>query len=70
MRARSPGLTTVHIGNGRVSDTCGALAADVAFAKDSLAIELESRGAPFHRFETLVEVIPHLEKILSSQQTD
>ena len=32
-----PGAATVHIGNGRVSDPCGALAADVVFAKDSLA---------------------------------
>ena len=64
MRARSPGVMTVHIGNGRVSDTCGALAADIAFAKDSLATELESRGAPFHPYESLAEIIPQLEKLL------
>ncbi len=64
MRGRSPGVTTVHIGNGRVSDTCGALAADIAFAKDSLATELESRGAPFYAYESLAEVIPHLERLL------
>ncbi len=64
MRTRHPHVTTVHIGNGRVSDTCGALAADVAFAKDSLAIELESRGAAFFRFESLDDVIPHLDRLL------
>jgi len=64
MRDRSPGVTTVHIGNGRVSDTCGALAADVAFAKDSLATELESRGAPYYPYESLAEIIPHLEGLL------
>jgi alpha-galactosidase len=64
MRARSPGVTTVHIGNGRVSDTCGALAADIAFAKDSLATELETRGVPYTAYESLAEVIPHLERLL------
>jgi alpha-galactosidase len=63
-RSEHPGATTVHIGNGRVSDTCGALAADVAFAKDSLAVELERRGAPFERFETLGDVLPALERLL------
>ena len=58
-RARARHL--VHIGNGRVSDTCGALAADTAFAKDSLARDASSkRGAPFVRFATLHDVIPHL----------
>ena len=41
-----------------------ALAADVAFAKDSLAPELERRGAPFEPFETLLDVIPVLEGLL------
>ena len=59
-----PGVTTVHIGNGRVSDTCGAVAADVAFAKGSLAEELERRGVPYHSFETLLDVIPYLEGLL------
>ena len=53
LRAASPRTHLVHIGNGRVSDTCGALAADTAFAKDSLAEELEKRGVPFVRFATL-----------------
>ena len=63
-RSARPGTTLVHIGNGRVSDLCGAIAADLAFAKDSLAVELESLGVPFERFETLREVIPHLERLL------
>ena len=54
----------MHIGNGRVSDLCGAIAADLAFAKDSLAEELESRGVAFERFETLRDVIPQLEQLL------
>ena len=59
-RAEWPGATLVHVGNGRVSDLCGALAADVAFAKDSLAVELEARVHPFERFETLRDVITRL----------
>jgi 2,3-diketo-5-methylthio-1-phosphopentane phosphatase len=64
-RAEHPRATLVHIGNGRVSDTCGALAADLAFAKDSLALELERRGARFEAFATLRDVIPHLERALA-----
>jgi 2-hydroxy-3-keto-5-methylthiopentenyl-1-phosphate phosphatase len=63
-RSARPGTTLVHIGNGRVSDLCGAIAADLAFAKDSLAEELESRGVAFERFETLRDVIPQLEQLL------
>ena len=66
-RASHPGALLVHIGNGRVSDTCGALAADVAFAKDSLAAELERRGAPYESFETLLDVIPRLDALLRPQ---
>jgi 2-hydroxy-3-keto-5-methylthiopentenyl-1-phosphate phosphatase len=54
----------VHIGNGRVSDTCGALAADLVFAKDSLAIELARRGVDYEPFDTLHDVIAHLEKFI------
>ncbi len=64
-RSDHPGTTTVHIGNGRVSDLCGALAADHAFAKDSLAKELGERGVPFQRFDTLLDVIPRLESLLA-----
>ena len=62
-RAAHPGAVCVHIGNGRVSDSCGAVEADAAFAKDSLATALERRGEPFTRFETLHDVIPALEAL-------
>lgn len=62
-RRHHPGVTLVHVGNGRVSDLCGALAADVAFAKGSLAEALGRRGAPFVRFETLHDVVAHLESM-------
>jgi alpha-galactosidase len=65
-RRGTPGATLVHIGNGRVSDLCGALAADVVFAKDSLATELARREVPFQRFETLLDVIPGLERLLGT----
>jgi alpha-galactosidase len=60
-RLGHPGSRIVHIGNGRVSDLCGALAADVAFAKGSLAEALAERKAPFERFETLHDVVAGLE---------
>lgn len=66
VRAEHPDATLVHIGNGRVSDYCGAVAADLAFAKDTLAIELEKHGEAFERFETLHDVIPRLEAILAT----
>ena len=62
----APHATLVHIGNGRVSDLCGALAADVVFAKDSLATELERRAIPFEPFATLLDVIPGLERLLAA----
>jgi 2,3-diketo-5-methylthio-1-phosphopentane phosphatase len=66
-RASHPGALLVHVGNGRVSDLCGALAADVAFAKDSLAVELTRRGVAFRPFETLHDVIPALEDLLAER---
>jgi alpha-galactosidase len=63
-RREHPDVTAVHIGNGRVSDTCGSLAADAVFAKDSLAEELERRGVPFEPFTTLRDVLPSLERLL------
>jgi 2-hydroxy-3-keto-5-methylthiopentenyl-1-phosphate phosphatase len=51
----------VHIGNGRVSDTCGAIEADLAFAKETLADELRHRGVGFEPFEDLHEVVDALE---------
>jgi 2-hydroxy-3-keto-5-methylthiopentenyl-1-phosphate phosphatase len=62
-RDSHPDTAVVHIGNGRVSDLCGAIEADVAFAKDSLADVLEARGITFERFETLCDVIPRLEAL-------
>jgi len=65
LRAASPRTHLVHIGNGRVSDLCGALAADTAFAKDSLATTLAERSVPFVPFATLHDVIPHLAAVLA-----
>jgi 2-hydroxy-3-keto-5-methylthiopentenyl-1-phosphate phosphatase len=62
-RAAHPGVVTVHIGNGRVSDLCGVLAADVGFAKDTLALELKNRSVSFYSFETLKDVVTELERI-------
>jgi 2,3-diketo-5-methylthio-1-phosphopentane phosphatase len=56
-RAEHPGVFCVHIGNGRVSDLCGALEADLAFAKDTLVAALEERGKDFVRFDTLHDVL-------------
>ena len=60
-RAAHPSACCVHIGNGRVSDTCGAIAADLAFAKETLAEELERRGVGFERFHDLNDVVASLE---------
>jgi len=65
-RNGSPGGSVVHIGNGWVSDLCGALAADVAFAKDSLAETMQARGIAFEAFETLRDVIPRLDALLGA----
>jgi 2-hydroxy-3-keto-5-methylthiopentenyl-1-phosphate phosphatase len=53
----------VHVGNGRVSDLCGALAADVAFAKDTLAEELAARQVAYEPFTTLHEVVAGLARL-------
>ena len=66
-RRTHPGVATVHIGNGRVSDLCGAEAADLVFAKDSLAVALEERGHPFVVFETLDEVVVGLDRWLEAR---
>jgi 2-hydroxy-3-keto-5-methylthiopentenyl-1-phosphate phosphatase len=55
-RRANPGAYCVHIGNGRVSDQCGALEADLAFAKDTLVDALRERGRSFLPFETLDDV--------------
>jgi alpha-galactosidase len=63
-RAGHPNARIVHIGNGRVSDLCGARAADLVFAKDSLADELAKQGVAFEPFETLRDVVAGLERLL------
>jgi len=64
-RAEHPKTCVVHIGNGRVSDLCGAEAADIAFAKDSLAEALEERRIAFEPFRTLLDVVSRLEELLA-----
>lgn len=56
-REAHPDAFCIHIGNGRVSDLCGAIEADLAFAKDTLAPALEERGEDFIRFDTLHDVL-------------
>lgn len=63
-RREHPGTLLVHVGNGRVSDLCGARAADVTFAKDSLAAALEEEGAAYEPFTTLLDVVRWLEGAL------
>ncbi|MAI79717.1 MAG: hypothetical protein CL917_12300 [Deltaproteobacteria bacterium] len=60
-RQTAPEVLCVHIGNGRVSDLCGAEAADVAFAKETLAEALAEREIEYYTFETLHDVILHLQ---------
>jgi 2-hydroxy-3-keto-5-methylthiopentenyl-1-phosphate phosphatase len=67
-RALHPGACVVHVGNGRVSDLCGALAADVVFAKDSLAEELASRSVTYESFTTLHDVVAGLERLAARLQ--
>ena len=62
-RAEHPGAFCVHIGNGRISDLCGALEADLVFAKDSLAGALDKHGRAYHRFATLSDVIAVLDAL-------
>ncbi len=55
-RAANPKAYCVHIGNGRVSDRCGALEADLVFAKDTLVDALREQGKSFIPFTTLDDV--------------
>lgn len=66
-RRRNPGVPIAHIGNGRVSDLCGADAADWVFAKDTLAEELDRRGMTYDRFETLTDVIVSLREKIAAR---
>jgi 2,3-diketo-5-methylthio-1-phosphopentane phosphatase len=56
-RAEHPDAFCINIGNGRVSDLCGALEADLAFAKDTLAPALEDLGGNYVAFESLNDVL-------------
>jgi 2-hydroxy-3-keto-5-methylthiopentenyl-1-phosphate phosphatase len=56
-REQTANAFCVHIGNGRVSDLCGALEADLAFAKDTLAPALDELDHPYMRFDTLHDVL-------------
>jgi 2-hydroxy-3-keto-5-methylthiopentenyl-1-phosphate phosphatase len=60
-RARHAGVPVVHVGNGRVSDLCAAVASDIVFAKDTLAEELAARGIAVEPFETLHDVVAKLD---------
>jgi alpha-galactosidase len=62
-RAERPGVLVIHIGNGRVSDLCATEAADLVFAKDSLAETLRERGRSYEPFETLRDVLEALEQL-------
>ena len=62
-RKDHPGSFCIHVGNGAVSDLCGAIEADLAFAKDSLAPALAERGVAYEPFETLDDVIAALERL-------
>jgi alpha-galactosidase len=66
-RRRHPGVPVVHIGNGRVSDRCAADAADIVFAKDTLAEELDARGIGYERFATLHDVVAALSARLAGR---
>jgi 2-hydroxy-3-keto-5-methylthiopentenyl-1-phosphate phosphatase len=54
------GYTIIFAGDGR-SDLDAALASDIVFAKDSLALELEARAVPFTRFDSLAVELAFLE---------
>ena len=49
---RFPERSKIFVGDG-LSDICPALAADIVFAKDSLAAYLVARGTPFTEFGSL-----------------
>ena len=49
----------IFVGDG-LSDVCAALVADVVFAKDSLAADLERRGLPYRPYRALDDVLRYL----------
>jgi HAD superfamily phosphoserine phosphatase-like hydrolase len=61
VRVRAAGeVTSVFVGDG-LSDVCGAMAADMTYAKDSLARTLASRGVPFTPYGNLDDVLESLQ---------
>ncbi len=66
-RTRHPDAFVVYIGNGRVSDRCAAHAADLVFAKDSLASVLAEDGVAFASFRTLHDVVRGIEQVLAER---
>jgi len=56
------GRRIIFAGDGH-SDLDAALAADVVFAKSTLARELDARGAAFYPFDTLEPVLAFLETV-------
>jgi 2,3-diketo-5-methylthio-1-phosphopentane phosphatase len=56
---RIPDRQRIFAGDG-LSDICPALAADVVFAKDSLAAHLRTRGRPYRRFGSLDDILEYL----------
>jgi len=63
-RRAEPGVLVVHVGNGRVSDLCAGLEADLTFAKDTLGPALEAAGRTYLHFEHLGDVTAALERWL------
>jgi alpha-galactosidase len=62
-RRAKPHAFCVHVGNGRVSDLCGALEADLCFAKDTLVGALEARGIAYEPFTSLRDVVAVLDRL-------
>lgn len=60
-RANQSESLFIYIGNGRVSDRCGAEACDLVFAKETLADALHERGVAYTPFETLNDVVAILD---------
>lgn len=61
-RRDHPNAYCVHVGDGRVSDLCAAEAADLVFAKGTLAEALRARGIHYRGFGTLEDVREELER--------
>ena len=59
---RAAGRLRVFVGDG-LSDICPAVAADVTFAKDSLAAHLQSTGRPYLPFRSLADVLESLQSL-------